>query len=84
MGQNFDDYPGPAQNNTCLKICNTVYIFNIPRHLHLTGVLCLSLVAHCAKAAETSNVNIVRRRGNSSSKHWPLGLESRPLHVSDV
>ena len=25
MGQNFDDYPGPAQKNTCLKICNTVY-----------------------------------------------------------
>ena len=42
------------------------------------------LVVHCVKAAETSNVNIVRRRGNSSSKHWPLGLESRPLHVSDV
>ena len=26
MGRNFDDYPGPAQNNTCLKICNTVYM----------------------------------------------------------
>ena len=60
------------------------YIFNLPRPLHLTGMRCLSLVTHCAKAAETSNVNIVRRRGNSSSKHWPLGLESRPLHVSDV
>ena len=66
------------------QVRGAIYIFNIPRHLHLNRVRCLSLVAHCAKAAETSNVNIVRRRGNSSSKHWPLGLESRPLHVSDV
>ena len=66
------------------QVRSAIYIFDIPRHLHLTGARCLSLVAHCAKAAETSNVNIVRRRGNSSSKHWPLGLESRPLHVSDV